>query len=274
MTTRTERFQRKPAEKTEEPLKDEEEEVIRFSPEEEAALLEKSNTQKTAANDLFAKASFQDAIETYDKALSTCPNYLDYEIAVLKSNISACHLKLEDWKKAMKAATASLDGLDKLQSKGKDLPKKVEGKSEEEEADEEIVSEGALKAEDTSDKGKREADIERIRAKALMRRARARSELGGWANLSGAEEDYKTLEKMQNLSMADRKIVQRQLVVLPPRTKAAQEKEMGDMMGKLKELGNGILKPFGLSTDNFQMQKDPNTGGYSMNFNQGGPPSK
>merc|ERR1711964_925841 len=106
--------------------------------------------------------------------------------------------------------------------------------------------------------GKREADIERIRGKALMRRARARSELGGWSSLQGAEEDYKILAKMSNLSAADRKVVQRQLVQLPPRTKAAQEKEMG----KLKELGNGILKPFGLSTDNFQMQKDPNTGGY------------
>jgi hypothetical protein len=76
---------------------------------------------------------------------------------------------------------------------------------------------------------------------------------------------------MPNLSGADRKIVQQQLIKLPPLTKAAQEKEMGEMMGKLKQLGNGILKPFGLSTDNFQMVKDEKTGGYSMNFNQGGP---
>lgn len=75
---------------------------------------------------------------------------------------------------------------------------------------------------------------------------------------------------MSILSPADRKIVQRQLVLLPPRSKEAQEKEMGEMMGKLKQLGNGILKPFGMSTDNFQMVKDENTGGYSMNFNQGG----
>jgi hypothetical protein len=41
---------------------------------------------------------------------------------------------------------------------------------------------------------------------------------------------------MQNLSAADKKIVERQLVQLPPRTKAAQEKEMGEMMGKLKQV--------------------------------------
>ena len=34
----------------------------------------------------------------------------------------------------------------------------------------------------------RREDIRRIRAKALMRRAKAKSEEGGWGNLQGAEE--------------------------------------------------------------------------------------
>lgn len=97
-------------------------------------------------------------------------------------------MKLEDWKEAVTAATAALDGLDKLQGKSQDGKTEEKDVKKEEEADEEIISEGATKAEDTSDKGKRETDIERIRGKALMRRARARSELGGWSSLQGAEE--------------------------------------------------------------------------------------
>lgn len=48
---------------------------------------------------------------------------------------------------------------------------------------------------------------------------------------------------------------------------AAKETEMGEMMGKLKDLGNGLLKPFGLSTDSFKFEKDEKTGGYSIGMN-------
>ncbi|RFU25140.1 hypothetical protein B7463_g11200, partial [Scytalidium lignicola] len=273
MTSRTERFERKPKDLRED--KDdsakEPEEIIRFAPEKEAALLNESNELKSTANDLFGEGSLKEAVETYNKALSTCPNYLYYDIAVLHSNVAACHLKLQEWKETIKAATSSIDFLEKLENEAEN--KKEEGKDEAEEADEEIISEGAAKAEDTSEAGKIKADIERIKGKALMRRARARSEQGGWAALQGAEEDFKSLSQMTSLGASEKKLVQRQLGELPLRIKAAQEKEMGEMMGKLKELGNGILRPFGLSTDNFKMVKDENTGGYSMNFEQGGPPS-
>lgn len=232
-------------------------------------MLEESNAQKSAANKFFTSSQYSQAVGEYDKALSSCPNYLEYEIAVLKSNISACHLKLADWKAAIESATAALDALDRL------LPLKKEKKEDEAEKDGgvvEIEGEGAeaeeeLKKLEMSDQ--RRDDILRIRAKALMRRAKAKSEEGGWGNLQGAEDDYKALAQLPTLPPQDNKIVQAALRSLPPRITTAKEKEMGDMMGKLKELGNGILKPFGLSTDNFKMDKDPKTGGYSMNFNQG-----
>lgn len=156
---------------------------------------------KAAANALFAQKSYKEAIDTYESALSTCPKYLDYERAVLKSNVAACHLKLEEWKEAAKASSEALDGLEKL---SKDEEKENEGNveekvkekevKEEEEADEEIISEGATKSENTRGKDlddakeSRAKDIERIRAKALMRRARARSEQDGWSTLAGAVE--------------------------------------------------------------------------------------
>ena len=46
------------------------------------------------------------------------------------------------------------------------------------------------------------------------------------------------------------------------------EKLKNDMMDKLKGLGNSLLGKFGLSLDNFKMDKDPQTGSYSINFQQ------
>lgn len=155
-------------------------------------------------------------------------------------------------------------------------------KGSDDDVEEEIISSGAGRAapmpppEPTPEQAAREsrkADILRIRTKALLRRARARSEAGGWSNLAGAEEDYRALSQMPGLTPADQRTVRSQLKALPPRTKAAQEAEMSEMWGKLRGLGDGLLKPFGLSTNNFQMVKDEKTGGYSMNFSQGGPSS-
>ncbi|KAI8631921.1 hypothetical protein F5Y19DRAFT_380412 [Xylariaceae sp. FL1651] len=252
----------------------------RFPLEEEASLLSESNVKKSEANALFLSAKYENAIDKYEEATAICPHYLDYELAVLKSNIAACHLKLEQYKEAVKSATEALDGLNRLEKadakSAQEQGEEVRNAPDEDEVEEEIISSGAqksapaIKQESEAEEAarKRQEDILRIRAKALMRRARARTELGGWSNLSGAEEDYKILSTMRNLTDADGRVVRAQLRTLPPRVKAAQEKEMGEMWGKLKELGNGILKPFGLSTDNFQMVQDEKTGGYSMNFNQ------
>lgn len=165
---------------------------------------------------------------------------------MLKSNIAACHLKLEEWKEAITAATSSLDGLDKLEKEEAEKERvEKEAKDKEDEVEEEIVSSGATTAAPAAPseldaagiaRKKRREDISRIRYKALMRRGRARSEAGGWSNLSGAEEDYKFLSTMTNLTAADKKLVQSQLRVLPPKAKAAQEKETAEMWGKLKDV--------------------------------------
>ncbi|KAL5340278.1 hypothetical protein BJX70DRAFT_361965 [Aspergillus crustosus] len=244
----------------------------RFPAEEESRLLQESQSIKAEANKLYSVASYDQAISTYDRALASCPNYLDYEVAVLRSNMAACYLKLEDWKAAVDSATACIEGLDRVippptkDSEG--TPETQPASSEEAvveiSGEDEAAEQEQLQRIKESDDMKR--DVLRIRAKALMRRARAKTELSGWGNLQGAEEDYKTLAAMENLPVDDKRIVQRALRELPAKIAKAREAEMGEMMGKLKDLGNGILKPFGLSTDNFNFVQDPTTGGYSVNF--------
>ncbi|KAL1960420.1 hypothetical protein VTO42DRAFT_7719 [Malbranchea cinnamomea] len=255
----------------------------RYSPEEEAELLAESNKLKATANKLFASSRYSEAITTYERALASCPNYLEFEIAVLRSNLAACHLKLEDWKAAVDAATASIECLERLLPSSSKNAKNQRNKNggtgtdtthvEDDKSTHKVVELRGDGEDDESAQLKRlvendtkREDVMRIRAKSLMRRGRARMELGGWANLQGAEEDYKELLQLKVLPPQDERMVREKLRELRPRLNAAKEKEMAEMLGKLKELGNGILRPFGLSTDNFKFVKDEKTGGYSMSF--------
>lgn len=223
-------------------------------------LLAESQEHKTKANAFFAAGDYQAAIDSYQEAVSLCPHYLYYDLAVLHSNVAASHLKLDQWKEAIKSATDSIKALERAdkeiatseeelkQTQQEQTATNNSGKDDDDDdVEEEIVSAGAQGSAPTIPKVKQENEAElaikkrredaaRIRAKALMRRARARSEAGGWSNLSGAEEDYKQLASMSNLGLADKKLVRKQLRDLPARTKAAQEKEMGEMWGKLKDV--------------------------------------
>ncbi|KAJ4515574.1 hypothetical protein HRR83_004733 [Exophiala dermatitidis] len=292
----------------------------RFPPDEESQMVASSHELKAQANKQFTGQDYSSAISTYDRALAELPNYLDYEMAVLHSNIAACHLKLEQWKEAVESCEKGLEGLErelptkpkekaKLKSK-KDASAKTrartkstsdsdsDSESEQESTPRNGVSaaQGKPSVSDQDDtvvelpsdadetatlaaleslkiSDERKADIHRIRTKLLLRRARARSllEPQNWTNLSGALEDYKTLsapEYFTTLPVSDQKTIRQALVSLPPRVNEAKEKEVSEMMGKLKELGNGILKPFGLSTENFKVVQGEG-GGYSLSFDGG-----
>ncbi|XP_049883480.1 tetratricopeptide repeat protein 1 [Pectinophora gossypiella] len=90
-------------------------------------------------------------------------------------------------------------------------------------------------------------------------------------------QSYEATDKLDE-SLADFKKIleldpshkeaQKALVRLPPMIEEKNEKLKTEMLGKLKDLGNMILKPFGLSTENFQLEQDPNTKGYKINFKQ------
>ncbi|KIW18654.1 hypothetical protein PV08_02943 [Exophiala spinifera] len=307
----------------------------RFPADEESRMLASSHELKSQANTQFSKQDYSSAISTYDRALAELPSYLDYEMAVLQSNIAACHLKLEQWKEAVESCDKGLDGLErelptksskpKSKSKSTRPETKNENKKESKDTDtdgrrgtsksnngtkrsgrlnSDTESSGSDSEAESSSPGldprdedaavveipsdadessalaalslsdERKADIHRIRTKLLLRRGRARvsMEPETWTNLSAALEDYKTLQSPRYLSTLpppDQRTVHQALVTLPPKVSRAKEKEVADMMGKLKDLGNGILKPFGLSTDNFKVTQGEG-GGYSLSFDGGG----
>ena len=177
----------------------------------------------------------------------------------------------------MDTATAALDALDRLTQKDsvaqngdKSDASVVELDGDDAAADEQIEK---LKASD-----KRRSDVQRIRSKALMRRAKAKFELRGWGNLQGAEDginpvylnfitikmlhrnslriyrtthsdpsfplpDYKALAEFSTLAPADKKIVKSALATLPSLIIAEREKEMSEMMGKLKEASKTVPHP-------------------------------
>ncbi|XP_031832295.2 tetratricopeptide repeat domain 1 [Nomia melanderi] len=97
--------------------------------------------------------------------------------------------------------------------------------------------------------------------KAIVRRAHLYKEL---EKLDEAMEDFTKLNSLDPDNVESRQEVHKLARLIEERN----EKLKTEMLGKLKDLGNMVLKPFGLSTNNFELQKDPNSGGYSVKFNQ------
>ncbi|XP_007948108.1 tetratricopeptide repeat protein 1 [Orycteropus afer afer] len=97
--------------------------------------------------------------------------------------------------------------------------------------------------------------------RAILRRAELYEKTD---KLDEALEDYKSvLEKDPSVHQAREACMR-----LPKQIEERNEKLKEEMLGKLKDLGNLVLRPFGLSTENFQIKQDSSTGSYSINFVQ------
>ncbi|XP_028277905.1 tetratricopeptide repeat protein 1 isoform X2 [Parambassis ranga] len=97
--------------------------------------------------------------------------------------------------------------------------------------------------------------------RALLRRAELYEQT---EKLDEALEDYKRVLDRDPSHTGARQACMR----LPQQIQERNERLKEEMMSKLKDLGNMILRPFGLSTNNFQVNQDPASGSYSINFTQ------
>ncbi|XP_075989499.1 tetratricopeptide repeat domain 1 [Anticarsia gemmatalis] len=104
-------------------------------------------------------------------------------------------------------------------------------------------------------------ELDETYLKAYIRRAQSYEATD---KLDEALADFKKILEMD----PSHKDAQKAVIRLPPLIEEKNEKLKKEMLGKLKDLGNMILKPFGLSTENFQMEQDPDTKGYKINFKQ------
>ena len=103
---------------------------------------------------------------------------------MLKSNVAACCVKMGEWKEAVARADEGLDALggkeeQQREKGGEEAGQVVELEGDEREAEERL--------EELKERDERRERVAKLRAKLLMRRARANTELGGWANLAAAE---------------------------------------------------------------------------------------
>lgn len=74
--------------------------------------------------------------------------------------------------------------------------------------------------------------------------------------------DYQSVLEMDN-TVQSAKVSEKRLKKL---MEERNEKLKEETLDKLKGLGNMVLGKFGMSTDDFKMVKDENTGGYSVNY--------
>nr|XP_043624117.1 tetratricopeptide repeat protein 1 [Erigeron canadensis] len=117
------------------------------------------------------------------------------------------------------------------------------------------------KYEDSVKECTRALELNATYMKPLLRKAEAHEKLENY------DDAIAVLKKILELDPSNHQ-ARRSIIRLEPLAIEKREKMKEEMLGKLKDMGNSILGKFGMSVDNFKAVKDPNTGSYSISFQQ------
>lgn len=253
-----------------------------------AAATEKSVTDtaddyKSRGNDAFREKNWLEAMDMYTAAIQSLPGMTAIELLEMR----------EEWQKAQQAKVrerlAQEDEERRRRRRTKEDAGEAENDAQNDNDDKPTPPEperfqapphvhssrlavlhanraAALMQLEEFEKALDDCDVAILRnpcyVKALMRRATLHEKMDN--NTEAALADAKMAMQVDPGNRQIRAAVDRLQKLEDERL----EKLKAETMDKLKDLGNSILGNFGLSLDNFKAVQDPNTGSYSISFNQ------
>lgn len=217
-----------------------------LSPEEIEENRQKAIQFKDEGNECFRDGKYEEADDLYSKGLLCCPLSCHQERSVLYSNRAAARFHL--------IPSSSSEGTNDLQTSENEEslvnPSSSSLPLTRKEVQDQVISDCT-----------HALTLNPSYLKPLLKRAEVYRDYSDKdAKLDECLTDLKRILELKNSNEVKQQIMQVEIQI-----QERNERLKDEMLGKLKDLGNLVLKPFGLSTNNFEM--NPNeSGGYSLNF--------
>ena len=236
--------------------------------------LDEAENWKNIGNEEFKKKNYLEAYDMYTKAIETCPCEIKAE-EVLRQRDEFEEMEREKARSRMDEETRQRkrETTDTVEKEFKES-EKPQGPASFELEPQENGDKLAIFYNNRAasliqlmrfEEAIRDADVAILLnpkyAKAYVRRSSA------FEKTERTEEALRDMKQALQLEPSN-KVFRKSVTRLQKMEDERLEKLKAETMDKLKDLGNSLLGNFGLSLDNFQTVQDPNTGSYSISFNQ------